>query len=111
MVGVLRCCDDLRFCTWLDSEKVLNFSYIYIYIYKEWSHIKWTYLKLRNNVIYNSHHSKVKSMLIIFYSRIESNVMLWITLKNDVLKKEVNKNDIIWHYFGLGGFLSLLKVK
>ena len=50
-------------------------------------------------------------MLIIFYSRIESNVMLWITLKNDVLKKEVNKNDIIWHYFGLGGFLSLLKVK
>ena len=40
-----------------------------------------------------------------------SNVMLWITLKNDVLKKEVNKNDIIWHYFGLGGFLSLLKVK
>ena len=32
MVGVLRCCDDLRFCTWLDSEKVLNFSYIYIYI-------------------------------------------------------------------------------
>ena len=34
MVGVLRCCDDLRFCTWLDSEKVLNFSYIYIYIYK-----------------------------------------------------------------------------
>ena len=33
MVGVLRCCDDLRFCTWLDSEKVLNFSYIYIYIY------------------------------------------------------------------------------